>query len=184
MKSTGNDKILKEIEQLKKEISGYPIGSISRKIINGRERYYHQWYESGKTKSKYLKQDEVETFRKNIELRRIAEKKLNELELIIQKSEDESGIISSQKRIKHFFNKKLKASITIPLEIMGSFDGRYIIPDKDIHLSSGQKILVTIHDAVDKRGDIDLDKYINQGEKLFPEDAQEYIRELRNEERI
>ena len=67
---------------------------------------------------------------------------------------------------------------------MGSFDGRYIIPDKDIHLSSGQKILVTIHDAVDKRGDIDLDKYINQGEKLFPEDAQEYIRELRNEERI
>ena len=158
MKSTGNDKIFKEIEQLKKEISGYPIGSISRKIINGRERYYHQWYESGKTKSKYLKQDEVETFRKNIELRRIAEKKLNDLEI--------------------------KASITIPLEIMGSFDGRYIIPDKDIHLSSGQKILVTIHDAVDKRGDIDLDKYINQGEKLFPEDAQEYIRELRNEERI
>ena len=158
MKNTGNDKILKEIEQLKKEISGYPIGSISRKIINGRERYYHQWYESGKTKSKYLKQDEVETFRKNIELRRIAEKKLNDLEI--------------------------KAGITIPLEIMGSFDGRYIIPDKDIHLSSGQKILVTIHDAVDKRGDIDLDKYINQGEKLFPEDAQEYIRELRNEERI
>ena len=158
MKSTGNDKILKEIEQLKKEISGYPIGSISRKIINGKERYYHQWYESGKTKSKYLKQDEVETFRKNIELRRIAEKKLNDIEI--------------------------KAGITIPLEIMGSFDGRYIIPDKDIHLSPGQKILVTIHDAVDKREDIDLDKYINQGEKLFPEDAQEYIRELRNEERI
>ena len=158
MKSTGNDKILKEIEQLKKEISGYPIGSISRKMINGKERYYHQWYESGKTKSKYLKQDEVETFRRNIELRRIAEKKLNDLEI--------------------------KAGITIPLEIMGSFDGRYIIPDKDIHLSSGQKILVTIHDAVDKREDIDLDKYINQGEKLFPEDAQEYIRELRNEERI
>ena len=158
MKSTGNDKILKEIEQLKKEISGYPIGSISRKIINGKERYYHQWYESGKTKSKYLKQDEVETFRKNIELRRIAEKKLNDIEI--------------------------KAGITIPLEIMGSFDGRYIIPDKDIHLSPGQKILVTIHDAIDKRENLDLDKYINQGEKLFPEDAQKYIRELRNEERI
>ena len=169
MKNTGTDKILKEIEQLKKEISGYPIGSISRKIINGRERYYHQWYESGKTKSKYLKQDEVETFRKNIELRRIAEKKLNDLELIIQKSGDESEIASSQKGIKH---------------IMGSFDGRYIIPDKDIHLSPGQKILVTIHDAIDNREDLDLDKYINHGEKLFPTDAQEYIRELRNEERI
>ena len=184
MKNTGNDKILKEIEQLKKEISGYPIGSISRKIINGKERYYHQWYESGKTKSKYLKQDEVDTFRKNIELRRIAEKKLNDLELIIQKSGDESEIASSKKGIKNFFNKQLKAGITIPIEIMGSFDGRYIIPDKDIHLSPGQKILVTIHDAIDKREDLDLDKYINHGEKLFPADAQEYIRELRNEERI
>ena len=156
MKKTADENIFKEIERIKKEISEYPIGSISRKMINGKERFYHQWYESGKTKSKYLKQDEVETFRKNIELRKIAEKKL----------------------------KNLKASITIPLEIMGSFDGRYIIPDNDVHLSAGQKILVTIHDAVDKREGIDLDKYINHGEKLFPSDAEKYIRELRNEERI
>lgn len=184
MKKTRNEKVFKEIERLKKEISGYPIGSISRKMINGKERYYHQWYESGKTKSKYLKQDEVETFRRNIELRRIAERRLNDLELIVRESGSESGIVSSKKGIKHIFNKELKAGISIPLEISGSFDGRYIIPDRDIHLLSGQKILVTIHDAVDKRENIDLDKYINHGERLFPADAQNYIRELRDEERI
>ena len=36
----------------------------------------------------------------------------------------------------------------------------------------------------DKRENIDLDKYINHGERLFPEDAQNYIRELRDEERV
>lgn len=168
MKEMVNKKLLKEIERLKKEISGYPVGSISGKMINGKVRYYHQWYESGKTRSKYLKQDEVETFRNNIELRRIAEKKLYDLE----------------QQVKNLLNKDLKAGISIPIEITGSFDGRCIIPDSNIRLSSGQKILVTIHDAVDKQLDINLDKYINQGEKLFPEDAQKYIRELRDEERI
>lgn len=184
MKETGNEEIFKEVEKLKKEISGYPIGSISRKMINGKERYYHQWYESGKTKSKYLKQDEVETIRRDIELRRIAEKKLDNLEKIIQKSVNGSETASSWKGIKHIFNKELKAGVSIPLAITGLFDGRYIIPDGDIHLSAGQKILVTVRDVVYKPENINLDKYINQGEKLFPEDAQKYIRELRNEERI
>ena len=64
--------ISKEIEALEKELSHYPNGYISRKIINEKERFYLQWTEDGKVKSKYIKSDELERYRILIEKRFIA----------------------------------------------------------------------------------------------------------------
>ena len=48
-------------------------------MINGKERYYQQWTENGKIKSKYIKNEEVEEFQKKIEFRKSLQSKLSEL---------------------------------------------------------------------------------------------------------
>ena len=51
------------------ELKSLPKGYISRKVIRGKEVFYHQWKENGKVKSKYLRHDEVEGFREQIRRR-------------------------------------------------------------------------------------------------------------------
>lgn len=68
-----------QINKLEEEISSLPVGYISKKMINGRERYYQQWTENGKTKSKYIKNEDLEEFQKKIDLRKSLRSKLSEL---------------------------------------------------------------------------------------------------------
>lgn len=68
-----------QIKKLEEEISSLPVGYISKKMINGRERYYQQWTENGKTKSKYIKNEDLEEFQKKIDLRKSLQSKLSEL---------------------------------------------------------------------------------------------------------
>lgn len=58
---------IKEIEQ---ELAGLPVGYISKKLINGKERYYLQWMENGKLKSKYIKSAEFDTISSQVEQRK------------------------------------------------------------------------------------------------------------------
>lgn len=44
-----------------------PKGTIIRRLIRGKERFYHQWRENGVTKSRYLKADEVLPLREYLE---------------------------------------------------------------------------------------------------------------------
>ena len=60
----------KEIERYREELAKLPIGSISRKTIAGKVRYYRQWVEDGRTRSEYLKESEVDGVRRLIERRR------------------------------------------------------------------------------------------------------------------
>lgn len=56
-------------KKLLEELATLPKGYISRKMIRGRETFYHQWKEDGKLKSKYLNRDEVDDFRERIKRR-------------------------------------------------------------------------------------------------------------------
>ena len=49
--------IAEQIAALEKELSTCSNGYISRKVINGKERFYLQWTENGKLKSRYIKAD-------------------------------------------------------------------------------------------------------------------------------
>lgn len=60
-----------QISDLESQIALLPVGYISKKMINGKERYYQQWTENGKIKSKYIKNEEVEEFQKKIEFPKI-----------------------------------------------------------------------------------------------------------------
>lgn len=65
-----------KIIELEQRISEFPKGCISTKTINGKIRHYLQWSENGKTKSKYLKDDDYEITKELIEDRKRLEKLL------------------------------------------------------------------------------------------------------------
>ena len=59
-----------ERNRLESELASLPPGSIVRRMIRGAERFYHQWRENGKTRSRYLAAHEVPKLRALIERRR------------------------------------------------------------------------------------------------------------------
>lgn len=83
--------ILRQIESLEKEIADLPIGYISKKTINGKTRYYRQWTENGKVKSKYIKDEEYDEISGAIARRKELQKQLKEL----KKQQPTLPIISS-----------------------------------------------------------------------------------------
>lgn len=68
------------IQELEREITALPAGYISRKTINGKVRYYHQWTENGKLKSRYLKEGEREPLEAQIAHRRSLQEELKTLQ--------------------------------------------------------------------------------------------------------
>lgn len=67
---------LEQISELTAQITELPKGYISQKAINGKVYYYHQWSENGRKKSKYLKDDEIESLSKEIEKRKELQEQL------------------------------------------------------------------------------------------------------------
>ena len=69
--------------------------------------------------------------------------------------------------------------------VKGYYDGTQIVMDENMNLKAGQEVIVTVLDMQKKaRKEIDLKKYTGRGEKMFHTDAQEYVRELRADDRI
>jgi hypothetical protein len=58
------EEITTKIADLEEQIEKLPVGYISKKMINGKERYYQQWTENGKVKSKYIRNEDFEDLRK------------------------------------------------------------------------------------------------------------------------
>lgn len=67
------------ILKLQRQIADLPIGYISKKMINGKLQYYHQWTENGKKRSQYLRNGEIEPLRTQIEQRKALQAQLKEL---------------------------------------------------------------------------------------------------------
>ena len=62
--------VSEQIKKLEDELLTYPNGYISRKMIGGKERFYLQWTENGRLKSKYIKADELEYMNSMVERRK------------------------------------------------------------------------------------------------------------------
>lgn len=68
------------IDKLKGEIAALPSGCVAKKVIRGKERYYHQYKDgSGKMKYRLLQDGEVEALKSGIEKRRELGKKLKRI---------------------------------------------------------------------------------------------------------
>lgn len=69
--------------------------------------------------------------------------------------------------------------------VKGYYNGNHIVINEDVTLSTGQEVIVTILDSPSaERKNIDLKKYMGRGEKMFQTDAQDYVKELRDNDRI
>lgn len=69
--------------------------------------------------------------------------------------------------------------------VRGYYNGHQIVIDEDIKMIAGQEVIVTILDRKAEEGKkIDLSQYMGRGKKMFQTDAQEYIKELRENDRI
>ncbi len=68
--------------------------------------------------------------------------------------------------------------------VNGYYNGDSIVLEEEVSLEKGQKVIVTILDAKQKKERIDLEHYIGRGKKMFYSDAQDYVRELRENDRI
>lgn len=67
------------IKQIENELAGMPAGYISKKIISGKERFYLQWTENGKLKSKYIKAADFDAISAQVEMRKRLQAELKEL---------------------------------------------------------------------------------------------------------
>lgn len=69
--------------------------------------------------------------------------------------------------------------------VKGYYDGRQIVINEDVNLKAGQEVIVTILEMQKKTAEtVDLKSFKGRGEKMFHTDAQEYIKELRADDRI
>jgi DNA replication protein DnaC len=75
----GNEYSRQELEEMRAELECLPIGYISRKKISGKEYFYRQWAEDGKTKSQYIKKKDLETIRAQIARRKEIQEILKEV---------------------------------------------------------------------------------------------------------
>lgn len=74
-----------EANALEREIAELPEGYVSRKVIRGRERFYRQWYEDGKVRSKYIRDEDLESVRAAIARRKECQSRLATLRRSIER---------------------------------------------------------------------------------------------------
>ena len=55
-----------ERKALIRELESLPAGTLVKRTIRGAERFYHQWREDGKTRSRYLARDEADELRRQV----------------------------------------------------------------------------------------------------------------------
>ena len=70
--------------------------------------------------------------------------------------------------------------------IRGHYNGSQIVLEENVGLSKGQKLIITVLDSEQSAmKDIpDLSKYMGRGKSRIGRDAQDYIREMRDHDRI
>jgi len=71
-----DNKIIEQIADLEQKIAALPIGSVTKKTVNGHVYYYHRWSENGVRQEKYLPADEVGPLKEQIEHRKALEAEL------------------------------------------------------------------------------------------------------------
>ena len=72
-----------DINKLEKQIAKLPIGYITEKVISEKKYYCQQWKENGKSKSRYISEEEANTLKPQIEERKKLQKELKALKKIL-----------------------------------------------------------------------------------------------------
>ena len=135
-----NDNILNQITELTTKISNLPKGYISKKSINGKLYYYHQWSEKGKKQSKYLKDNEIEALSEQINLRKELQEQLRNLRQFpktAKNSDNETKIRNEVTKMKCTLMHKEMAVADIELDDATGFIQKINTVHASAHLPLG-----------------------------------------------
>ncbi len=104
------EKIMRQIIELESEIALLPQGSITKKVINNKEYYYHRINKGGKRIENYISFEQVEPLQAQIKQRKSLEKKLKELKAKVKIKEnikEQSLEFRTMVRIGSSLNKQI-----------------------------------------------------------------------------
>ncbi len=75
---------------------------------------------------------------------------------------------------------------TMLTSVEGYYDGRQIVMDERVALREGQRVIITILEPVAERAEkaVHLAKYMGRGEKMFKGNTDDYVKELRADDRL
>ena len=134
-------KNLSREKQLAKLIESLPKGYISIKRIGGKDRFYLQWREQGKVKSKYIKPEDLDELKSQIQERKRLEKELERIKLGIGNYPKHLGelLMTNHKVAEESFVYKVEPSYYLKWgnhiigEIYGGLSGefRVVFTDSD-----------------------------------------------------
>lgn len=69
--------------------------------------------------------------------------------------------------------------------VTGYYDGNQIVMNEQMKLAVGQEVIITVlEEKKSFKRNIDLEKYVGRGVKMFQTDAVEYVKELRDSDRM
>lgn len=71
--------IQNRIAELEAQIAALPVGSITKKTVNGKIYFYHRWTEDKKRREKYIPEEDIPVLREQIEERKALEAKMKAL---------------------------------------------------------------------------------------------------------
>lgn len=74
-----HEEIMARIAEIEREIAVLPAGGVSKKNVHGKVYYYHRITQNGKRTEKYVKAEDVDELKSNIEKRKKLEKELKKL---------------------------------------------------------------------------------------------------------
>ena len=70
--------------------------------------------------------------------------------------------------------------------VEGYYNGTHIVIDEKIHLHKGQRVIVTVLESSDEQSGKkrDLREYMGRGDRMFLGNAEDYVKELRANDRV
>lgn len=69
--------------------------------------------------------------------------------------------------------------------VTGYYDGNQIVMNEQMNLAVGQEVIITVlEEKKSLKRNIDLKKYVGRGVKMFQTDAADYVKELRDNDRM
>ncbi len=83
-----NEKIIERVAEIEREIAVLPAGGVSKKNVHGKVYYYHRITQNGKRMEKYVKAEDVDELKSNIEKRKKLEKELKKLKQYMPKEKN------------------------------------------------------------------------------------------------
>ena len=128
------DDLQKRIFEIENQIAELPQGYISKKNISGKIRYYHQWTEAGKKKSKYLNDVAAAALNPLIEKRRALQQELKTLNGLLPKGFGKIAGSNSQLYETNILTRSDLKDFIIPVQ---KYKKRFCFKDLQHYLAGG-----------------------------------------------